>query len=413
MWSRRSPRLFEGAPPANIVPSVRRFHYRGLDDPFAASLNDGCLTTSILVQGRSLQELLGRGVCFAESDAYKAVEALCLSLNHLHRGHGLAHGSLHPWNIRMGPQDKLSILASGHASLENDAFVLGDGEAEWVESFLPPERTPSSRGDIYSIGALLFRMCTQCFPKHSSTGRENMAPLLSAGLSESLAGLILKCLSMEPSARFPDVKSLAFEANKESEVPYILPSKAKACKKKGHSLFLAGRARQAQEEWQEALKLDPEDGAIHNNLGVVEMSRFNWLEAARHFERAYDVSPSGKARANLAFCYLENGYQDTALELLKTYKQLSPNDPLGSIGEAEIAVKKGDLKEANRQIDGATTMLAGSSAPYHRVLELLIKVGRSDEVQELQKKMLHLPMEHPLVANLVGKDDGPSWPKTD
>lgn len=411
-WLRRSPVFTDPAATRKAASEISPFHYGGLSDPYCYFDDDQhvwTITTGVgLLLGPALIE--NSALKYSEARLYAILERLCLALNHLHRGHETVHGSLHPFNI-LESRDRLpTLLASGHACVENETLTLESYDPRWVTAFLPPEGSGTVRADIFSVGALLFRLTTGHFPEKKDQSSFNITTLLRAGISTTLAEIMLKCLSPDPVERFPDAKTLAFEANKDSEIPYLLPRKARSHKQKAHELFLAGRPSQAREEWEEARKLDSWDAATHNNLGVVEMSRGEWTEAVRHLSKAFELAPSTKARANLAFCYMELEEKEIAANLFEFCTQFSPRHPLGYLGKAELAYRRSDHAETGVHLDQAIEYLGDSSAAHQRAMDFLNRLGRREEAGKLQQVLLGLQMEHPLVANLITENE--PLPKT-
>lgn len=86
-----------------------------------------------------------------------------------------------------------------------------------------------------------------------------------------------------------------------------------------------GDFQQGIEAYGEALKFDPNDADVHNNLGTGHMRQGNWEQAKGHFKKAIALDPNHlTAMNNLAVCYLSTGQREQGEAILREILRLNP-----------------------------------------------------------------------------------------
>lgn len=83
----------------------------------------------------------------------------------------------------------------------------------------------------------------------------------------------------------------------------------------------------AEAEYLAALKLNPNDSAAYNRLGLIVEKRGNTGEAVTHFRRAIQLNPrTTAARLNLAIAILHRGDYSQGLDQLDELLKINPHD---------------------------------------------------------------------------------------
>eukprot|EP00928_Gymnodinium_smaydae_P088809 TRINITY_DN72857_c0_g1_i1.p1 TRINITY_DN72857_c0_g1~~TRINITY_DN72857_c0_g1_i1.p1 ORF type:complete len:792 (+),score=104.98 TRINITY_DN72857_c0_g1_i1:168-2543(+) len=101
------------------------------------------------------------------------IRGICLGLMYLHtRQPVVSHGDLKPSNVmieRRGENCHAKLLDFGLARLVKQGARLRGGSYRWLAPEMLQERSPSTQGDVYALGLVVFFVCTAELPfKHVS-----------------------------------------------------------------------------------------------------------------------------------------------------------------------------------------------------------------------------------------------------
>jgi RNA polymerase sigma-70 factor (ECF subfamily) len=187
-----------------------------------------CFAVMELLTGQTLREHLNRGA-LPLARVLEIGTAVAEGLAAAH-AHGVIHRDLKPANIFLSANEQVKILDFGLARLVNTA-PLGDtvdylteaGRVMGTVGYMSPEQargdTPDGRGDVFSLGCVLYEMATgrRAFPG------DNAAEVLAAVLRDQptdmdvsgtqfppqLKQIVDLCLAKQPADRFPSAGHLA------------------------------------------------------------------------------------------------------------------------------------------------------------------------------------------------------------
>lgn len=193
-----------------------------------------------LCQGRNLEQCLEEGNSIASPDlAARIVKQLAESIQHAH-SRGIIHRDLKPNNVLVQQSDfetgasfeqvidpsSLRISDFGLAKIggDNDSELTASGFCVGTPSYMSPEQATgevavSFKSDIYSLGAIFYRLLTGAPPHQRSTRIATLQALVSEdcesprrrnpNVSRDLAAICLKCLQRDPERRYESSQALA------------------------------------------------------------------------------------------------------------------------------------------------------------------------------------------------------------
>jgi eukaryotic-like serine/threonine-protein kinase len=172
-----------------------------------------------LIEGPTLALALAED-SFAVPRALNVTRALLTALAHAH-AHGVVHRDLKPENVMFAGQ-RVVIIDFGLASLASSAGITGDGFAMGSPSYIAPERLRGeghdARGDLYSVGVVLYEMLAGLRPFLGANPQEIMTNALARpprplraivpDVSPALDALIRRALAKDPDKRFADAEEM-------------------------------------------------------------------------------------------------------------------------------------------------------------------------------------------------------------
>jgi serine/threonine protein kinase len=186
------------------------------------------------LDGIHLDALLERDGALSAATAIRYVLQVCEALAEAH-ALGIVHRDVKPENLFLwsgGPnQDGVKVLDFGLAKQLGSSKALavtGPQDSIGSPRYMSPEQitTPQlvdARTDIWSLGAVLYRLVTNKFPFDGDTLVMVLSHILNAvpvplqdvvpGLDSELNDIILRCFEKAPDARYQSMSQLADALN--------------------------------------------------------------------------------------------------------------------------------------------------------------------------------------------------------
>lgn len=115
----------------------------------------------------------------------------------------------------------------------------------------------------------------------------------------------------------------------------------------GNTMFIQGKINEAARQYQEALKLEPENPSAHKNLGMVMLRKKNYEQAIAHFKTSLAQKPEDKNTEQLLMSALIMDAE------VKTKTAKLRNSLLTGIMDSALHRKLGDIYKSTGQYDKA------------------------------------------------------------
>ena len=174
---------------------------------------------SEMLEGEDLATILRRSPRPDIAVVRNIVFSLCSALIYLH-DRNIIHRDLKPANIFMTKGGEVKLVDLGIAAGVDLVALTQTGMAVGTPFYMAPEQSSgeaSLSSDQYSLGVLVFEMLTGQLPfkgddaieiisKHLSTAPPSLCAL-NPDVTSLQEDVVLRLLSKEPTARFPDVKT--------------------------------------------------------------------------------------------------------------------------------------------------------------------------------------------------------------
>lgn len=186
---------------------------------FAIDNGDPYLVMEYAARG-SLRNLHPRGTILKPETAAPMVAQIADALQYAH-GQNVIHRDVKPENILVGPEDEMLLSDFGISVIEETSGLLANHTSVGTPGYMAPEQVMGSSrraSDQYSLAVVAYEwLCGQ--PPFTGTGlsvamqhiNEPVPPLRQhiPDLPENLEQVILRALSKEPEARFPNVRDFS------------------------------------------------------------------------------------------------------------------------------------------------------------------------------------------------------------
>jgi len=187
------------------------------------------------IAGQSLDRMLSEETNKLEFDtALRLTEELAEALDHAH-GQGVVHRDMKPANILVTPEGHAKIADFGIAKM-NLAYMTLPGRAVGTPAYMSPEQLEGEpvdrRSDLFSLGAILYRMVTGYGPFQGSSTASvcfkvaNRDPLrataLNPDLPAELDAVIARAMAKDPAQRYQRGLEFALDLHELRERGRIL-----------------------------------------------------------------------------------------------------------------------------------------------------------------------------------------------
>lgn len=153
--------------------------------------------------------------------------------------------------------------------------------------------------------------------------------------------------------------------------------------KKGLEYARASDWRNAQNELNWALTYDENDWAVHRSLAFVYASQGNYKQAEEEYQEALRLKPAdvGATHADLAFVLFDAGEKQAAQEQLDEAVRSSPNAAAFHVDLGFVAESRGDYATATSEVRKALELKPKHAGLWARLGHLLEHEGKPVEAE--------------------------------
>jgi serine/threonine protein kinase len=157
------------------------------------------------------------------SEAILLGKQIASAMDYAHQK-GVLHRDIKPGNIMLKPEEaeglpyRPIITDLGLAKLAEGGVITTDGSSMGTPAYMSPEQalgeSLDARSDVYSLGILLYELCTGYLPfaaktisgaiKYHSKETPPSPHTLRPDLPHNIEAIILKALQKDPEERFQD-----------------------------------------------------------------------------------------------------------------------------------------------------------------------------------------------------------------
>ena len=180
--------------------------------------------------GQTLQRKILRAA-LSLSQALEVAIQVADGLGEAHR-HGIVHRDIKPSNILLSPNGAVTILDFGLARLPDAPPATRQGFAVGTTAYISPEQLRGEdvdgRADLWSLGVVLYEMCTGSLPFRGAPGPELIEAILKKepaplALEEgrfrtALRGVVHRALDKDLEGRYPSAEAFTVDLRRLQQV---------------------------------------------------------------------------------------------------------------------------------------------------------------------------------------------------
>ncbi|MCX6915365.1 MAG: tetratricopeptide repeat protein, partial [Verrucomicrobia bacterium] len=174
--------------------------------------------------------------------------------------------------------------------------------------------------------------------------------------------------------------------------------------KLGTLLLDRGQVSEAIDQFQQALRFEPDDAEAHNNLGGLLAKQSQMDEAIRQFQEATRLEPDHPhAHYNLGNALLIKGQIDEAIRQFQEVIRLKPDHAEAHYNLGTVLGSRGRTDEAITQYQEATRLNPGNADAHYNPGLALAGKGQTEEAIRRFEGALKVKPNYPEAHNHLGQ----------
>jgi tetratricopeptide (TPR) repeat protein len=163
------------------------------------------------------------------------------------------------------------------------------------------------------------------------------------------------------------------------------------CNNLGNALLQKGRVDEALEQFQKALRINPQYVEARSNLGAALFQKGQVDDAISQYKRSLEISPNyAQAIYNLGLALFQKGQVDDAISQYKRAARINPYYPETHNALGNALLQKGQVDEALEQFQKAVEIKPNYVDARNNLGVVLFKKGRVDDAVAQYKKALEI-----------------------
>ncbi|MFA5624964.1 MAG: serine/threonine-protein kinase [Bradymonadales bacterium] len=278
--------------------AVAKLHHRNIIEIYDAVQDPKSKSNFLvmeLIEGYTLRDFVEEQQLRIPEIGMAIISQLSEALAHAH-AHGVIHRDIKPENIMIASSRVVKLMDFGIARLLDEERVTASGSLLGSPAHMPPEiiegESYTETCDIFSLGTVLYFVCTGALPFQGTTPMAVFKSILdanyidprhhNAAVSRELSNIIQRAMQTEPSKRYDsadelrrDLDALLLDAN-FSEAATLLeryfaaPEQEEAAITVELIALYNSRAREAFSQKQIPLVVDNINRSLHYDAGNAE-----------------------------------------------------------------------------------------------------------------------------------------------
>jgi tetratricopeptide (TPR) repeat protein len=165
-----------------------------------------------------------------------------------------------------------------------------------------------------------------------------------------------------------------------------------------------GQLDEAISEFEEAIRLDPDDAAAHYNLGLAYHGQGELDEAIAEYQEAIRINPDfSDAHTNLGVAYKDQGQVDKAIAEYTETIRINPDDDTAHHNLGIVYAEQGKADEAIAEYQAAIRINPDEADAHYNLGRVYYGLDRLDEAIVEWKETIRIDPEDSMAHNNLGR----------